>query len=101
MSESKICKDCSANYGDGLFLWLSNKLWKQIGCSKEDYLCARCTINRLENLGINFIYATRSFGKDEIWENFTIELQETEKLRKINKAIHEAATHIRNESIRK
>ena len=42
------CKDCNVPYGKTLFLWLDDKLWKDIGCKENDYLCAHCIIHRLE-----------------------------------------------------
>jgi hypothetical protein len=44
----RYCKDCGEEYGNSLFLWLDDKLWEQIGCEPEDFLCAHCTIDRLE-----------------------------------------------------
>jgi hypothetical protein len=42
------CLDCGECYGDSLFLWLDDKLWELIGCRPDDFLCAHCTIDRLE-----------------------------------------------------
>lgn len=44
------CIDCGERRGDSLFLWLSDELWDKIGCARTDFLCAHCTINRLNGI---------------------------------------------------
>lgn len=58
---SHLCKDCGAEYGSTLFLWLADSLWKEIGCEPQDFLCADCTIRRVEKVR-SYIYAVDGVG---------------------------------------
>lgn len=42
------CKDCGAEWGDTIFLWISDELWKKIECDPKDFLCAHCIVDRLQ-----------------------------------------------------
>ena len=56
------CKDCSEEYGEHLFVWLADSLWKEIGCEPHDFLCAHCTIDRLDKIR-NYVYIIPQEGK--------------------------------------
>ena len=60
-----LCVDCGkARHGQGLFLWLPDHQWEQLGYEKDQYACAHCIINRVEKL-----------EKDgEIWKYCTLVL---------------------------
>jgi hypothetical protein len=51
-------------YGTGLFLWLPDCLWKEIGYRKNQYACAPCTIKRVEKVR-NFLFVAEGTGEQE------------------------------------
>lgn len=61
----KSCKICGAGYGDTIFLWLSDKLWKSIDCGPSDYLCTTCILERLSKIR-TFVYIIDKEGEHEI-----------------------------------
>ncbi len=42
------CLDCKDNWGNTVFLWLTEDLWEKIGCKPDDYLCANCIMKRIK-----------------------------------------------------
>ena len=58
------CADCGVPYGTGLFLWISDCLWKEIGYKKNQYACAPCMIKRIEKVR-NFVYVAEGTGEQE------------------------------------
>ena len=58
------CADCGVPYGTGLFLWLPDCLWKEIGYKKNQYACAPCTIKRVEKVR-NFLFVAEGTGEQE------------------------------------
>lgn len=58
------CADCGVLYGTGLFLWISDCLWKEIGFKKNQYACASCMIKRIEKVR-NFVYIAEGTGEQE------------------------------------
>ena len=61
----RTCLDCGEGYGESLFLWLSDELWKSIGCEPHDFLCAHCTIDRLEK-SRSYVYLVAGVGEHTI-----------------------------------
>ena len=58
------CADCAVPYGTGLFLWISDCLWKEIGYKKNQYACAPCMIKKIEKVR-NFVYIAEGTGEQE------------------------------------
>ena len=63
-SPNSHCADCNAPYGSGLFMWLPDCLWKEIGFKKNQYACAPCMLKRIEKVR-NFIFVAEGTGKQE------------------------------------
>lgn len=71
------CKDCKEGWGEHLFMWLADSLWKEIGCKPNDFLCANCTLKRLDK-GHNYIYVVPGPGKYTV-AAYEITMTETAK----------------------
>jgi hypothetical protein len=69
------CLDCGEGYGDSLFLWIDDELWEQIGCKPEDFLCAHCTIDRLEKIR-SYAYLVAGVGEHKIYHNTKVILEQ-------------------------
>jgi hypothetical protein len=51
------CMDCGAEWGDTIFLWVTDEMWAKMGCKPTDFLCAHCTVDRLQSI-TTYAYAT-------------------------------------------
>lgn len=72
---SKFCLDCGEKYGESLFLWIPDELWKKIGCQEHDFLCAHCTIDRLEEIQ-SYAYLVAGVGEHKVYHHTKIILEQ-------------------------
>jgi hypothetical protein len=60
------CLDCNEPYGDSLFLWISDSLWRSIGCEPSDFLCVKCMLDRIYKKGMTAGYLIMDPGNHDI-----------------------------------
>lgn len=46
----KSCKNCGKAWGESIFLWVDDALWKAMGCKPTDFLCANCIVDKLRGV---------------------------------------------------
>lgn len=69
MRKIKTCLDCGQLYGQSLFIWVDDDLWKSLGLRRYDYLCSHCLINRVEKSNFYGYLALRKSADELINKN--------------------------------
>lgn len=64
MLKAYKCIKCGAPYGP-FFMWMSDTNWKELGFDKEDFVCAHCLIDFIDEKGIWIGYLELGRGKDK------------------------------------